>query len=274
MFKDILVYVDNAKNRDNTIRVAASFAKENGASLTGLYVKLNAIPSIPLYADKGVELVKNELEKRIRNAAEAKKRFLEIAELLGVSAIWLEVDQEDHPLNLLAYIDLIIINQTSQSATRSFNNNHFINRFILETAKPVVLIPKEWNPESFGTRIVVGWNESRQAIRAIQDATPLLKRAEQVDVVTVNKTEINEVVESSEIGAYLLERNINCRVNKVSTSKIATHSGQALLNFSSENAADLIVIGGYGHSRLREMVMGGVTRFMIEKTSLPVLFSH
>lgn len=120
----------------------------------------------------------------------------------------------------------------------------------------------------------MGWDESRQAIRAVQDAMPLLRNADQVDIAMINKKGVNDIMKNSEIGTYLSMRNVKCRVHNVSTDKQARKSAQALLQFANEQAADLIVIGGYGHTRLREVVMGGVTRYMIEKTTLPILFSH
>lgn len=173
MYKDILVYVDNAKNRDNSVRVAARFAKDHGASLTGLYVQVSTIPQPSLYADsRGVELVQKELEARSKRAAQAKVNFLKIAELMGVSAIWLEVDQDDHPLKLLAYVDLIVINQISQNATRSFNNKYFINRLVLETAKPVCLFLKSGTQKHLVRRL--WWVGMSHVRRSGQCRTPCL----------------------------------------------------------------------------------------------------
>jgi nucleotide-binding universal stress UspA family protein len=279
MYKDIVVCVNEAQGRDNTIRAAARFANEVGASLTGVYVTMDSYSSPPYgvthYGLLTKDIVTCAEERKAEQSLKAKNNFNQIADELSCNATWSEMSASDHPLRVMAYADLIITNQAAYDPRQGHSNIGFINTLVLETGKPVILIPTHWDQVVLGKKIVIGWDESREAIRAVQDAMPILKQADQVDAVTVNyKEHGDEVVDISEISSYLTRRNVSNSFDLKVTDENLDTPEKVLLDFADKKSADLIVIGGYGHTRLREIILGGTTRYLSKHSDIPVLFSH
>ena len=274
-----MVCVNEADGRDNTIRAAASFANEVNAKLKGVYVTVNGtnVPSLGLspYGMVSNDIIKLAEEREAEQSLNAKKNFLKIVEEFNCNASWTEVASYDNPLKVMAYADLIITNQVAYDPRQGYSNIGFINSLVLETGKPVILIPTWWNQVKMAKRIVIGWNESREATRAVQDAMPLLKLADHVDAVTVNyETDDQELIKMSEISNYLSRRNVVNHFHSVVTDEHHDTPEKVLMNFAGTRSADLIVVGGYGHTRLREIILGGATRNLSKHSTVPVLFSH
>ena len=278
MYKDIVVCVNEAEGRDNTIRAAARFANEANANLTGVYVTVNGTAassyvSFP-YGVVSKDILKLAQEREAEQSLKAKELFKEIVDEFNCKATWLEVPSYDHPLRTMAYADLIITNQVAYDPRQGQSNIGFINTLVLETGKPVILIPTRWNEVEMGKRVVIGWDESREAIRAVQDAMPILKQADHVDAVMVNYKDDNEAIDTSEISKYLTRRNVTNSFHSELTDEHSDTPEKVLLKFAAKTSADLIVVGGYGHTRMREIILGGVTRNLSKHSNVPVLFSH
>jgi nucleotide-binding universal stress UspA family protein len=122
-------------------------------------------------------------------------------------------------------------------------------------------------------RVLVAWDGSRAATRAIGDAMPFLEKAKQVEVVIVgNKPPKSDEAPGADLGQHLARHGIKTTVKRITAPDIDVQS--AILSHAADSSADLIVMGGYGHSRLREFVLGGVTRGLLESMTVPVLMSH
>ena len=274
MYKDIMVCINEADWRDNAIKAATRFANECNARLTGLYIRIPETPAMPPYGVVSDEIIQQARKREDDRAANAKQSFESITDELSLSANWLEVDEFQHPLKAMAYTDLLMINQVAYDPRRGRSNIGFVNNLILETGKPVILIPTAWDKTTFGSNVVVGWDESREATRAIQDAMPVLQKANHVEAVCVNYAGEDEVADVSEISAYLSRRNVVNSFKLAVTDENLDTPEKVLHNHAIKSSADLIVVGGYGHSRLREIILGGVTRHLTKNSSVPVLFSH
>ena len=276
MYKDIVVCVNEAEGRNNTIRAAARMANETNAILTGLFIRVDEslTTSSSLYGFIPDSLVEEASKHEAERATKARESFVEITSQIGCEATWVEVEEKNHPLKIIAYSDLVITDQVAYDRRQGVSNIGFINNLILQTGKPVILIPKEWDEPSFGSDIVIGWDESREASRAIQDAMPLLQKADHIEAVSVNYKENDAVVDISKISAYLTRRNVSNSFKLAITNDEFNTSGKVLLNCAHNRSANLIVVGGYGHSRLREIILGGVTRYLTQYNDIPVLFSN
>jgi hypothetical protein len=204
----------------------------------------------------------------------ANHSFDSISAEITAAAKWVEATQSQHPLKVIAYSDLVITNQVTYDPRQGRSNMSFVNNLILETGKPVVLIPEDWNEPTFGSNIVLGWDESRESSRALQDAMPLLQQANHVEAVCVNYKGEDEVVDVSEISSYLTRHNVSNSFKLAVTDDDLRSVEKVLHSRAVKCSADLIVVGGYGHTRLREIVLGGVTRFLTKNSKIPVLFSH
>jgi nucleotide-binding universal stress UspA family protein len=121
--------------------------------------------------------------------------------------------------------------------------------------------------------VVVAWDFSRAAARAVSDSLPLLERAATVRVVTVlNEKHLDRKHSAEELSKNLSRHGIDVMLDRVDAGGRAI--GDVLGEYVASHAADLLVMGAYGHSRLREFVLGGATRSLLSKPSLPILFSH
>jgi len=280
MYKDIIVCVNEAEGREKAILAAARFAKQLDANLTGLYVKestsyLGSSYGLSPYGGVSVDLVKLAEERDAKLTAKANEAFKNVVDDVRCKSTWLEVSDDDKPLRAVMYSDLVITNQANYDPRQGHSNIGFINTLVLESGKPVILIPSDWNEANFGKRVVIGWDESREATRAVQDAMPILKSADHVDAICVDhKQHDEELVDVSEISTYLSKHDVANGFHLKLTDDDASTPEKVLMNFASKTSADLIVVGGYGHTRLREIVLGGVTRNLSKHSKVPVLFSH
>jgi nucleotide-binding universal stress UspA family protein len=135
--------------------------------------------------------------------------------------------------------------------------------------RPVLLAPK--GVQKIGDRIAIAWNDSAESARALSCALPFLEAAQAVHVLAAD-TWRTRFEATEELADYLAWRKIACERHAVAIEDEAV--GQALMQAASGVGADLLVMGGYGRSRLRELVLGGVTRHVLTHTALPVLFAH
>jgi nucleotide-binding universal stress UspA family protein len=144
---------------------------------------------------------------------------------------------------------------------------------LFESGRPVIFVPYIFKGEVKLDRIMVCWDGSRAATRAIADALPLLQKAKQVEVVMVaTGRPKSDEVPGADLGQHLARHGLKVDVKRITSPDIDVPS--TLLSYAADSAADMMVMGGYGHSRLREFVLGGVTRGLLEAMTVPVLMSH
>ena len=147
-----------------------------------------------------------------------------------------------------------------------------IEAALFNSGRPVIVVPYIQNAGIKLDRVMVRWDGSRAAARAIGDALPFLARVGHIDVVTVAEKELRHELRGVNIAEHLAR--YNSRVELKSIVALNVDAGGALLSHAADSAADLIVLGGYGHTRLREFVLGGVTRTILGRMTVPVLLAH
>jgi nucleotide-binding universal stress UspA family protein len=144
---------------------------------------------------------------------------------------------------------------------------------LFESGRPVIVVPYIQKAPLKLDRVMVCWDGSRPAARAIADAMPLLERAGQVEVVIVaNEPGKQDEIPGADMGEHLARHGLKVDINRIVEGDIDV--ADALLSHAADSSADFIVMGGYGHSRLRELVLGGVTRAILRSMTVPVLMSH
>jgi nucleotide-binding universal stress UspA family protein len=121
-------------------------------------------------------------------------------------------------------------------------------------------------------RIMICWDGSRSAARAAADAMPFLERAKSVEVAMVSERGKSEETPEADIAQHLARHGLAVEVKQIAAAHV--HTADILLSHAADTSADLLVLGGYGHSRLREFVLGGVTRSILETMTVPTLMSH
>lgn len=134
------------------------------------------------------------------------------------------------------------------------------------------MIPYLGAQNTLGKRVLVAWDGRREAARAVHDALPLLQRAANVSVLAVNPPAHNDAIPCADICQHLARHGV--RTEAVSHQTANDNVGTSILSYATDLDADLVVMGAYGHSRLSEMMLGGVTRTMLSQMTVPVLMSH
>ena len=149
------------------------------------------------------------------------------------------------------------------------------DRLAMESGRPVLIVPRTEIREHIGERVLVAWNARREAARAVFDALPILQRAKEVKVVWVNPQSEHETAQdipAADICTTLARHGVACEATEQLQPR--ANVGETLLACAKDYGADLMVMGCYGHSRLREFVFGGASRHVLRKMSIPVLMSH
>jgi nucleotide-binding universal stress UspA family protein len=144
---------------------------------------------------------------------------------------------------------------------------------LFESGRPVIMVPYIQTQPLKLDRVMVCWDGGRAAARAIADSLPLLQKAKQVDIVIVaGKRDDNKEIPGADLGQHLARHGLKVDVKRLASPDIDINS--TLLSYAADSSTDMIVMGGYGHSRLREFVLGGVTRAILSSMTVPVLMSH
>lgn len=171
------------------------------------------------------------------------------------------------------YADLIVL-PSAADADSGVAHEYFVN-LLIGSGRPVLVVPPKHHAKSVPKRAVIAWQPSRETTRAVHDALPLLKTAESVDILLIDP-EIGEFAHGdqpgADIAAHLAKHGLKVQVYV--RPRMGHSIAASILQHAKEVGADLVVAGGYGHSRFREFMLGGVTRELLRLTHLPVLFSH
>lgn len=273
--KDLLVHVDSDDACASRIGVAVALAVRHEAHLTGLHIMTR--PHLPGYIEAQLPLAfheeqRRDLDERARRAA---ARFHEAARRGGVAPEWRTV--EGGALALVGlharYADLTVLGQGIDLQDPSGELAWLPEELVLGVGRPVLIVPRYGTFPTVGERVLVAWNGSREATRAVNDALPMLKRAAVVTVLSIDaEGEPDRRVPGADIALHLARHGIRAEV--ASTRSVELPVGDVLLSFAADCGADLLVMGAYGHSRLREMLLGGATRHLLQQMTIPVLMSH
>ena len=274
-YKTILVHIDSGKHTEKRLEVAISLAKKYDAYLVGLYVFSPYIPPGYIMAQMGEEIEAAQNKIAVESMSRAEEVFRKQTCAAGLDNIeWHTAYGEPvHAMSLHAQnADLVVIGQ-SDTADGSGLDMDFPERLVLTAGRPVLILPNAGEFPTIGKHILVAWNASQEATRAVSNATPFLRSAESVYVMAVNsKTSKKEIIQSENMVRYLERLGIRAEVKDLHGIEIDV--GNELLSRAADLSADLIVMGCYGHSRLREWVLGGATRTILESMTVPVLMSH
>lgn len=276
MIKKVLVYTYGKEPHTNTLKVAANFAKQHDAELTGLFVRPDVMGYSTVYGDYPLNLAQTFFDLQKEYAAEAEKQFKSIVDKVGCKAEWHEVDEYEKQPKPAFYTDYIFVTQPDKKGTITFDSAGFIDRLVIETGLPLVVVPTQWSADTFAARPALGWKESREAVSAVRHTLPLLRNADEVDIVTAVRSADDEsdVIKGIEISEYLASHDIDCKYYALKMKNTEHNEAETIMRHVHDNHLDAIVIGGYGHSRFRETVLGGVTRSVLRNSSVPVVLSH
>lgn len=270
-FKDILVHVGGAA-LDTRLGLAAQLAETHGAHLIGLHVVTP--PDIPPYI--GAQLSAGVLEAQERFAEEdcgrARALFEDATAGRSFTAEWRDArgDVLDHLMVHGRHADLVIAGQENDDGDSV--HLEVAGRLVLSLGRPVLVNPYAGRFDPHPARVLVAWDGSRAAARALGDSLPLLKRADAVEVLSINPQPDHIDMAGVDIAQHLARHDVNVDARHITTDDVDV--GAMLLSRAADFGADLIVMGAYGHARWRELVLGGVTEHVLAHMTAPVLMAH
>jgi nucleotide-binding universal stress UspA family protein len=278
--KDILVHLDTGTRTNARLATAATLARRHGARLTGLFVV--SLPqsayfyggAVP-YASAGVDLVSQTRAELIAAAKPVEAHFREFLAREGLEGEWRINDgRTPQVVSLHArYSDLTVLGQPNDAETDS--SDDVVVTTLMSAGRPLLIVPYVGDYTKTGDRILVAWNASREATRAVADAMPLLQAASHVTVLAINPRHGihgHGDVPAADIALHLARHGVKAEAAHTISGNIP--DGETLLSYAADVSADMIVAGGYGHSRARELVFGGVTQTLLREMTVPVLLSH
>jgi nucleotide-binding universal stress UspA family protein len=272
-YKTILVDCDASPKVGHRLAVAVELARRHGAHLVGMHVRAPIAP--PVFSDGTIpmESVLDAYEAAAKTEeAAAAKAFDAAVEAARLSTEWRVVEGfADEQLALGARsADLVVLGQADpDSETRTPPASP--GSVAMASGRPALVVPHIGAAGPPGKTVMLCWNASRESARAAADALPILARADKVVVLTIDR-DAPQGEPAAEVSAWLLRHGVKATVQH----DIAPDDdvGGVILSRAADNAADLIVMGLYGHSRLREMVLGGASRTLLESMTVPVLMAH
>lgn len=280
MLKDIFIPMTGAPADSYALHIAAALAASYEANLT--VVELADLPPPvtgpwDLTPAVGLQEMHDSLRARAQeNAAKLRARLEQepaVSEVRVVEALF------SSPAEVAAHmaqcIDLSVLAGTAGSLDKDPTADRFFPALLFGSGRPVLVVPPGCKTPMPPRRIVIGWTPSPHAARAIHDALPLLREAELVDIVLIDAP-AGEQADSQEPGreiAHFLAHH-EVKTNLVTKQSHERPPSQMLIEHAQKVQAQLIVVGGYGHSRLREWALGGMTRELLFQSPLPVLYSH
>jgi nucleotide-binding universal stress UspA family protein len=289
-FKDILIHLDEGPRSSTRLKIAVDLARRQKAHLTGIFVV--DIPGAALFFGAGMPYVAGggleQMASTLRSEALARaetigQEFLDTLRREDLQGEWRLVEGDTTMLLPLhaRYHDLTVLAQPGEGTFKGPTADAVLVSVLLSSGRPILAVPYAGQFERIGDRVLIAWNASREATRALNDALPLLRDAKAVTVLAVNpKHGIEDhgpypadgIVPAAGIALHLARHGVKAEAAHTVAKDIG--EGDALLSYAADLGADLIVCGGYGHSRAREMVFGGVTRTLLQEMTVPMLMSH
>lgn len=272
-YKDILVHLDDSMQWEVRLNLSVRLAADQGAHLLGLFTMTDLyIPPFNDFGQLPPDYFTAQEDSMKANAEKVERSFADKATSAGIANEWRVF--RGVPIDAIRaraqYGDLLILGQRAAKGRDGFGN--LPADAILSVGRPVLVIPHDWKAQTLGERVMVGWDGSAQAARAVHDSLPLMLRSGPVEFVAVDAEKEDGRVPVSDMIRHLARHGVEATAEKISTGDGSI--GEILLTQAAARKADLLVMGAYGHSRWREVILGGVTKHMLEHMNLPVLMAH
>lgn len=274
-YKTIVVHLNDRRRAEGLLAPAADIASRFNSHLIGLHVYA-AMPAPPIALPYGASVLGGLAATEHTHSDQLAEIFSRSTANAPGAAEWQAV-KVPH-VDLAAVVlergraaDLIIAGQTDPEWDLSPLLD-FPERLALESGRPVLVVPYAGSYPRIGRNVVIAWKASRESARAVFDALPLLKHAERVHILEVKADATPSPTTATSIVAALERHGIKPLVRTSVAPDIS--AGDEILSRLSDLGADLLVMGAYGHSRMRELVFGGATRHIAQHMTVPTLFSH
>jgi nucleotide-binding universal stress UspA family protein len=275
VLKDIVVNLSGRAAQDFAADYATSIAATFGAHVAGIAFLYEPVIPDGTLGGIPVDLIELQREENSKAANAAVGRFEAATKTAGVSA---ETRVLDATLGGAAALfgqiarrfDVAVVGQAQREHGAS--EELMIEGALFESGRPVVVVPYIQKLGLTLDRVLACWDGGRMSARAIADAMPFLERAKAVDIVIVAEERKNDEITGANMTEHLARHGVTANVKRIARGDLAI--ADVILDYAADSGADFMVMGGYGHSRLREFILGGVTRGILGSMTVPVLMSH
>ena len=275
MIKDIVVNLGLGA-RDPAGDYAISVAEAFEAHVLGVAVSYEPVIPGTVFGGIPPEIIEGQRRESESKARAAVSRFDQAAKRAGLSSENRILSTTisgaaDQLCRIGRRFDLVVVGQPERD--KSTPDQIIDEGVLFESGRPVIFVPFIHKGGMTLDRIMICWDGSRAAARAVADALPFLKKARQVEIVIVSdKPSRKNEIPGADLGQHLARHSLEVEIKHIVSPDIDVPS--TILSHAADSSGDMFVMGGYGHSRLREFVLGGVTRAMLESMTMPVLMSH
>lgn len=276
--RDILAVVTSETGDEHVIRFAEQIAKQNAAILSSLVV--NWLPTVPFVTEGWAvdpfwgDLVVKAQERLESETAKIRTRLEREQDVARPESLLLEIGAARSVIGMRArHSDVTIVGRPSKA--NSDSAHAILEGPLFESGRPVIVVPPNWKTQEIGRSVLVCWKPTREAARALGDADGFLSSADRVTVVTVDAHPSEEGYgqhPGADITAHLARRNM--KVELVNLDSAGRSETKAIQDQALAVNADLIVMGGFGRSRMSEFIFGGVTREMLRTSPVPLFLAH
>jgi nucleotide-binding universal stress UspA family protein len=275
MLKDVVVNLSGRASLDFAADYGISIAATFGAHVTGIAFLYEPVIPDGTLGGVPVDLIELQREENSKIARDAIGRFEAGVKKSGVAAETRRLDATfGGAATLFAQIarrfDISVVGQAQRE--QGATDELIIEGALFESGRPVIVVPYIQKSGLTLERVLVCWDGGRTAARAVADAMPFLTRAQAVDLVIVAEERKNDEVTGVRMSEHLARHGAKVSVKRIAKGDLSVQD--AILSYAADSSADFMVMGGYGHSRLREFILGGVTRSILNSMTVPVLMSH
>jgi nucleotide-binding universal stress UspA family protein len=274
---EVVVFIDGRTETPGILEFAGILAKEHGARVISVFIQPEptVTPAETFARGKGMEsIIEVHRAQLERIEAEHRSQFESIVRRHGIRSEWRSLPYLSSEVGVHAYYADLVVIAHPESGGQTSGPPGLAESLVLSSGRPIIMFPPRGTVSQV-RRILVAWNATRESIRAVADALPLLVRAKAVQVLVVDH-ERNLAGHGQEPGAdiarHLTRHGAQVEVQRLSSG--GKEVGRLLLSQAAAFGADLLVMGAYGHSQLREWMFGGVTRTVLYEAGLPVLMSR
>jgi nucleotide-binding universal stress UspA family protein len=275
MLKDVVVNLSGRAPLDFAADYATSIAATFGAHVTGIAFLYEPVIPDGTLGGVPVDLIELQREENSKIARDAIGRFEAGVKKAGVASETRQLDATfGGAATLFAQVarrfDISVVAQAQRE--QGATDELIIEGALFESGRPVIVVPYIQKSGLTLERVLACWDGGRTAARAIADAMPFLERAKAVDLVIVAEERKNDEITGVRMSEHLTRHGVAVSVKRIAKGDLAVQD--VILSYAADSGADFMVMGGYGHSRLREFILGGVTRGILNSMTVPVLMSH
>jgi nucleotide-binding universal stress UspA family protein len=281
-YKTIVLNLNHESRIAELVAAAASVARPAEAHLIGLYVMPPLFMPSDVIMPMGAEFYDQQIAEHKAQAERIKEIFERQTGGEPFVAEWRCYGDAGSAYQSVAdgvvaqsrAAELMIVSQALDGNAPPMLTD-IPERVAVESGRPVLIIPVSWRPTAFGDKITVAWNNTKESSRAAFDALPFLRRASSIRLLTAgNQTDEDgsNIIPAADIAETLARHGFKIDVSMVEDA--GRNAGPALMARIVADGADMLVMGAYGHSRLRQFILGGTTRDILKTMTVPVLMSH